>query len=112
MMAHFAEVVDGVVKRVLIVDNSEEYRGNDFLSIDLGLGGTWIQTSYNGTIRKNFAGIGFTFDPARDAFYSPQPYPSWIFRESSCTWEAPNQMPSDGARYEWDEATLTWIRLQ
>lgn len=72
-MAHFARVEDGIVTEVLVVDNSEEHRGQEFLAEDLGLGGTWIQTSYNGNFRYNYAGIGFTYDPVDDAFIAPMP---------------------------------------
>ena len=72
-------------------------------------GGNWIQTSYNGNIRKNYAGVGYTYDLARDAFIPPQPYPSWLLDESTCQWEAPVPMPEDGARYKWDEATGEWV---
>jgi hypothetical protein len=73
-MAHFAEIDENnLVLRVLVVENSLEHRGADFLTNDLGLGGTWIQTSYNGTIRKNFAAIGFTYDETADAFIPPNP---------------------------------------
>ncbi len=73
-MAHFAEIDENnIVIRVLVVDNSEEHRGQEFLAEELGLGGTWIQTSYNGNIRYNFAGIGFTYDPIDDAFIAPMP---------------------------------------
>ena len=67
------------------------------------------RTSYHGNIRKNYAGIGYTFDAVRDAFIAPQPFPSWVLNEQSCQWEAPVPMPTDGKMYSWDEATLTWI---
>ena len=72
-MAHFARVEDGIVTEVLVVDNSEEHRGQEFLAEDLGLGGTWVQTSYNGNFRFNYAGIGFSYDPIDDAFIPPMP---------------------------------------
>lgn len=72
-MAHFAKVEDGIVTEVLVVDNSEEHRGQEFLADDLGLGGTWVQTSYNGNFRYNYAGIGFTYDSIDDAFIAPAP---------------------------------------
>jgi len=73
-MAHFAEVDDkGIVLRVLVVPDEQEERGQDFLAEDLSLGGTWVQTSYNSRIRKNFAGVGFTYDPIDDAFIAPMP---------------------------------------
>lgn len=89
-MAHFAEVDNNnIVLRVLVVDNSLEHRGADFLSNDLGLGGTWIQTSYNGNFRKNFAGIGYTYDSVRDAFIAPKPDDAIGFDEDTCKWIVP-----------------------
>lgn len=91
-MAHFAEINNNnIVTRVLVVENSQEHRGQDFLANDLGLGGTWIQTSYNGTIRKNFAGIGYTYDEEKDAFIAPKPLEGeWILNEDTCLWEEVN----------------------
>ena len=89
-MAHFAEIDDNnIVLRVLVVDNSLEHRAADFLANDLGLGGTWIQTSYNGNIRKNYAGIGFTYDETRDAFIAPEPDNQIGFDEDTCQWILP-----------------------
>jgi hypothetical protein len=117
-MAHFAEV-DGnnIVLRVLVVDDSQESNGQNFLANTLGLGGTWIKTSYNtnagvhrngGTpLRKNYAGIGYTYDSERDAFIAPKPYPSWILDEETCVYEAPVAMPTEG-RYTWNEETTSW----
>jgi hypothetical protein len=118
-MAHFAEIDEnGVVLRVLVVDNAQEADGQNFLANTLGLGGTWLKTSYNtqggvhlngGTpFRKNYAGIGFTYDSVRDAFIPPKPYASWILNEESCIWEAPVAYPTDGARYTWNEETTSW----
>ena len=109
-MAHFAEVdSNNVVIRVLVVGNDQEHRGQSFLSGDLGLGGTWIQTSYSGTIRKNYAGAGYTYDATRDAFIPPQPFASWVLDEATCRWSPPTPMPQDGAHYSWNEATLSWV---
>ena len=72
--------------------------------------GEWIQTSYNNNIRKNYAGIGFTYDATRDAFYAPKPYPSWTLIEDTCQWEAPTVYPDDGLIYNWNEETTTWDR--
>lgn len=89
-MAHFAEIDENnIVTRVLVVPNEQEHRGHEFLANDLGLGGFWIQTSYNNNIRKNYAGIGYTFDPVRDAFIAPKPecHPESItFDENTCKW--------------------------
>ena len=99
-MAHFAEIDDAnSVTRVLVVPDDQEHRGHEFLAVDLGLGGTWLQTSYNtqggqhangGTpLRKNFAGVGYTYDSVRDAFIPPQPDPSFTLNEDTCQWEEP-----------------------
>ena len=108
-MAHFAELDENdVVLRVIVVPDIQEHRGQEFCADDLGLGGTWVQTSYNGTMRKNFAGIGATFDRRRDAFIAPQPYPSWTLSEQTCQWEAPVAYPTDGVMYVWDETVTNW----
>jgi hypothetical protein len=107
-MAHAAEIVDGIVTRVLVVPDDQEHRIQDFLANDLGLGGTWIQTSYNATIRKNYAGIGMVYDSIRDAFIAPQPYASWILDEETCRWEAPVAYPTDGLMYAWNEELTDW----
>ena len=107
-MAHAAEVVDGIVTRVLVVPDDQEHRIQDFLANDLGLGGTWVQTSYNATIRKNYAGIGMVYDSIRDAFIAPKPYASWILNEETCRWEAPVAYPTDGLMYAWNEELTDW----
>lgn len=107
-MAHFAEVVDGIVVQVLVVPDAQEHRGQEFLADDLGLGGTWVQTSYNANIRKNYAGIGMSYDEGRDAFIAPQPFASWILDEETCRWESPVPYPTDGLMYEWDETITDW----
>ena len=122
-MAYFAELDDNnTVTRVLSVHNDYEHRGQDFLANDLGLGGRWVQTSYNthggvhvngGTpLRKNYAGVGFTFDEQRDAFIPPQPFPSWLLHEDSCLWQPPVPYPSDGQEYVWDEGSLAWVVVE
>jgi len=89
-MAHFAEINDNsIVTRVLVVPNEEEADGQNYLANVLGLGGNWIQTSYNGNIRKNFAGIGYTYDSDRDAFIAPEPIDSMGFDEATCQWIVP-----------------------
>ena len=108
-MAHFAEIdSNGVVLRVLVVANEQEHRGKDFLTNDLGLGGTWIQTSYNSNIRKNYAGVGMSYDSERDAFITPKPYESWSLNEETCQWESPVPYPADGVMYEWNEYLTDW----
>lgn len=110
-MAHFAELDNNnIVIRVLVVADDQEHRGHDFLANDLGLGGTWVQTSYNSRIRKNYAGIGYTYDPTRDAFIPPKPYDSWVLNEDVCQWEPPVPYPTTGM-WQWDEATLSWLEV-
>lgn len=105
-MAHWAEIDENnIVLRVTVGDNNDPDEGYQWL-ID-NLGGTWVKTSYNATIRKNFAGIGFTYDADRDAFIQPQPYPSWILDEETCQWEPPVPMPTDGV-YAWNEDLGDW----
>ena len=109
-MAHWAEIDDNnVVLRVTVGSNDDPDEGYQWL-ID-NLGGTWVKTSYNATIRKNFAGIGFTYDEARDAFIPPQPFPSWILDENTCRWAAPKPYPTDGKAYAWDEKAGKWAAL-
>lgn len=115
-MAHFAKVADGIVTQVIVaepeffdtfVDNSP---------------GQWIQTSYNtqggvhangGTpLRKNYAGVGFAYDAQRDAFIPPKPFASWVLNEDACLWDAPTTYPTDGASYQWDEQSLSWVEIQ
>ena len=109
-MSHFAEIDPngGTVLRVLVVPNEQEHRGQDFLANELGLGGVWVQTSYNNNIRYNYAGIGFTYDATRDAFISPKPYESWLLDEKTCQWEPPIPMPQDENFYTWNEEQLNW----
>jgi len=107
-MAYFAEInTDNVVIRVLSVSNDEEHRGQQFLADDLGLGGEWVQTSYNHRIRKQYAGIGYRYDRAADVFVSIQPFPSWTL-DGNHDWQPPTSMPTDG-RWYWNEDSLEWI---
>ena len=111
-MAHFAEIdSDNIVLRVVVVPNEHETNGQDYLANEIGLGGTWIQTSYNNNIRKNYAGVGYTYDSTRDAFIAPQRFPSWVLNEDTCQWEAPVPYPTDGKYYDWDEATVNWVEV-
>jgi len=116
-MAHFAELVNGIVARVIVVSNADT-ASNGVEDGAIGaafcanlLGGEWVQTSYNGNMRKNYAGIGFTYDTARDAFIAPQPYASWVLDEATCWWNAPVAMPSEGGPWAWDEGTESWIAV-
>jgi hypothetical protein len=105
-MAHFARIDENnIVQQVLVVDNSLEHRGEDFLANELGLGGRWIQTSYNNNFRKQYAGYGFYYDEIKDIFVSPKPYPSWVL-DSNSDWKAPIEQ-TDQLTY-WDEETLSW----
>lgn len=88
-----------------------EDEGEGIKFIQKLLGGTWVQTSYNSNIRKNYAGIGFTYDSIRNAFIAPQPYKSWILNETTCQWEAPIPHPEKGFWY-WDEETLSWLEVK
>jgi len=108
-MAHFARIENSLVTEVLVVSNDLEHRGADFLANDLGLGGTWIQTSYNNNFRKQYAGIGYTYDAVNDVFIAPQPFASWSLDENF-DWQAPTPMPTEGFWY-WDEDTLSWIKV-
>jgi hypothetical protein len=112
-MSHFAKVEDGIVTQVIVAEQDV---------IDTGLVGDpslWIQTSYNTyggqhpegrPLRKNYAGIGYTYDTARDAFIPPQTYPSWTLNEDTCLWESPIPYPSDGELYIWEEVLQEWKR--
>ena len=109
-MAHFAELDDNnIVTQVLVTNNNFPNEGYDWLVETFG--GRWVQTSYNATIRKNFAGIGFTYDENRDAFIPPKPFPSWELDEDSCQWQAPKPMPDDGKAYTWNEETQDWTEV-
>lgn len=105
-MAHFARIENNLVTEVLVVANDLEYKGADFLVNDLGLGGTWVQTSYNNNFRKQFAGIGYTYDPVNDVFIQPQPYPSWSL-DDNFDWQPPTPKP-EGIGWYWNEEELTW----
>jgi hypothetical protein len=114
-MGHFAKVVDSKVIQVIVADP-------DFFTTFVDSSpGEWIQTSYNtkggvhqlgGTpLRKNYAGIGYTYDRERDAFISPKPYPSWTLNEDSCLWDPPVPYPTDGKLYQWNEETQEWTEI-
>ena len=115
-MAHFAKVNNGVVVQVIV---AELEFFDTFVDSSPG---QWLQTSYNtyggvhangGTpLRKNYAGIGFTYNPVKDAFIPPQPYASWTLNETTCLWEAPVAYPDDGLTYSWDEPTTSWVAIE
>ena len=118
-MAHFAKLDENnVVLEVHVVHNNElldengqesEAKGIEFLVNWSGGYTNWKQTSYNGNIRKNYAGIGYIYDAQRDAFIPPQPFNSWLLDETSCQWNPPIAYPQDGQIYVWDEATTSWV---
>ena len=117
-MAHFAQLENNIVKQVIVVANQDildengqesEQKGIDFCSNLLG--GTWKQTSYNGRIRKNYAGVGYTYDETLDAFIAPKPYNSWLLDEDKAQWKAPVDYPTDDKRYTWDENTTSWKEI-
>ena len=122
-MSHFAEInSDNIVQRVLVIDQE---------TVNTGAWGSpdnWIQTSYNTrggvhygpnsntpdggvALRKNYAGIGYSYDQTRDAFIPPQPYPSWLLSEDTCLWDAPIPYRDDGKMYRWDEDTVSWVEI-
>jgi len=111
-MSHFAKVCDGKVLQVIVAE--PEF----FQTFVDSSPGTWIQTSYNThggqhpegrPLRKNYAGVGYTYDAGRDAFIPPKPYPSWLLDETTCLWGAPVAYPDDSKSYTWDEASTTWL---
>jgi hypothetical protein len=111
-MAHFAELdSDNVVLRVCVVADEHEDDGENWCRNFWG--GTWKQTSYNNRIRHNYAGIGFTYDAERDAFYPPQPFPSWVLDEK-CVWQAPVEYPgvAGDRKYQWDESSRAWVEIE
>jgi|TARA_B110000263_G_C15302538_1_gene508730 hypothetical protein len=101
-MSYFAKVVDGIVTEVLVAEQ-------DFIDTQEG---TWVQTYYDGSTRKNYAGTGFTYDSTKDAFIPPQPHSSWTLNETTCKWEAPVTKPDDDKFYTWNEATTNWIEVE
>jgi hypothetical protein len=119
-MAHFAKLNnENIVEQVLVVNNSvllkadgteSELKGKQFLNATFGAA-KLVQTSYNGSTRKNYAGIGFTYDSQRDAFISPKPYNSWLLNEETCKWEAPVPYPTEDKMYNWSEDELNWIEI-
>lgn len=117
-MAHFAELDENnVVQRVIVVSNevinNEPFPESEPIGAAFCqnlLGGNWIQTSYHGNFRKNFAGIGYTYDATLDVFITPQPYPSWTL-DADLNWQPPVPYPTDGKMYSWDEDTQSWIEM-
>lgn len=120
-MAHFAKLDHtNTVLECVVVSNSVllndvgyevEDKGIELLMAITGHD-NWKQTSYNNSFRKNFAGIGYTYNPTLDSFIPQKPFNSWILNETTCTWEPPTPMPLDGLIYIWDETTLTWVHIE
>ena len=109
-MAHYAILDENnIVTQVIVGKNEYDMLNGMLVDWESYYGGK--RTSYNGNIRKNYAGIGYTYDTTRDAFIPPQPYPSWTLNESTCLWNAPVAYPTDGQRYQWDEATTSWVAV-
>ncbi len=111
-MAHFAKLgVGNIVEQVIVISNdvsTTEQAGVDFINKLYNTRDVWKQTSYNGNIRKNYAGVGYQYDQTRDAFIPPKTFNSWILNEDTCRWEAPVAKPEDENKYRWNESTLTW----
>ena len=111
-MAHFAKLGKGnIVENVVVVSNdiaTTEQAGVDFLNTLYKTRDVWKQTSYNINFRKNYAGVGFTYDQTRDAFIPPKPFNSWVLNEDTCQWEAPVALPDTENRYTWNEETQQW----
>ena len=113
-MAHFAQMENGIVVNVIVVNNNEllvdgieqEQKGVEFCQSLFG--GDWKQTSYNGTIRKQYASVGYSYNETADVFVAPQPYPSWSL-DANYDWQAPIDYPADGKHYEWDESNQAWV---
>ena len=125
-MAHFAKInASNIVTEVIVVSNdiaTSESAGVTFINNLYGTSDTWKQTSYNtyanthkldGTpFRKNYAGIGFSYDASKDAFIPPKPYNSWTLNNTTCLWESPVAYPDDGKLYTWDESNLQWVEIE
>ena len=121
-MSHWAELdKNNLVLRVTVGDNNDPNGDEGYQWLIDNLGGRWVKTSFNtyggvhrlsGTpLRKNYAGIGYTYDSVRDAFIPPKPLASWVLDEETCQWEAPVAYPTDGKNYRWDEPTVTWVEI-
>jgi hypothetical protein len=109
-MAHWAKIGDNnIVLQVTVGDNNDPNGDEGYQWLIDNLGGTWLRTSYNATIRKNFAGIGYTYNDELDAFIPPKPFASWILDEETCQWAAPISYPTDQNVYAWDEAIKDWV---
>ena len=102
-MSHFAKLNNNIVTEVIVAEQ-------DFINSGaVGDSFLWVQTSYSGSFRKNYAGVGYTYDSTRDAFIPPQPYASWTLNEDTCQWDSPVPYPTDDLMYSWDEPTTSWV---
>jgi hypothetical protein len=122
-MAHFAKVENGIVTQVIVAEQDvidSGLFGPSWVWTSSNTGAGWVQTSYNTRggqhpegrpLRKNYAGIGYTYDAQRDAFIPPQPFASWVLDETTCLWNSPTPMPTDGKIYRWDEPTTSWVEV-
>lgn len=117
-MAHFAKIDNNIVTQVIVMADADCAGGQFPESEAAGvvfcnklLGGTWKQTSYNSNFRKNYAGIGYSYDAQRDAFVPPKPFASWVLNEDTCLWSAPVAMPDDGKQYTWNEDAQNWAEV-
>lgn len=118
-MAHFAQLNENnIVIQVIVVHNSDclDANGEESEAVGAGFcaklfGGNWKQTSFNGNIRKNYAGIGYVYDRIRDAFIPPKPYNSWLLNEDTCRWDPPIPVPIDGNYYIWNESVVNWVEV-
>ena len=113
-MAHYAHITNGIVDQVIVIDAETLATGH------WGNPSEWVQTSYNThggqhpegkPLRFNYAGVGYSYDSGRDAFIPPKPFASWLLNETTCLWDAPTPMPTDGKMYKWDEPTLSWVEV-
>lgn len=115
-MAHFAQLQNNTVVRVIVVNNNDilvngvesEQKGIEFCKSLFGQNTVWVQTSYNSRFRVRYASIGYTYNSSLNAFIPPKPYPSWTLDNTTCDWKSPVPMPNDGRTYRWDEPTLSW----
>jgi len=118
-VAHFAQIENGVVTQVIVVPNHKclNDQGQEDEAVGIAFcqslipNTEWVQTSYNGTIRKNYAGIGFSYDATRDAFIPPVMFPSWVLNEDTCQWMSPIPYTDDGLLYSWDEENQAWVEF-
>jgi len=105
-VSYWAKIENNVVVNVLVGDDSFPDRGESFIK---ALGGMWLETVTDKSLRKNYASIGYTYDSTRDAFIPPKPFESWVLNEDTCQWTPPTPRPTDGKIYEWDEPTKAWV---